>query len=276
MFEIGKEYKRKEEIHGLYGGQAQGGISTPKNYPVIFLFTSNAGEQHGYEDEYRDDGIFWYTGEGQVGDMKMTSGNKAISEHAQNKKIIHIFEYTRKAYVRYVGTAECLGHHQESRPDREGNRRMVYVFHLDIDSVGAQGKISEPKPVYESRELKHFKNKGIKELREIAMSSVPLNLSLKEKREIAYYRSQAIRLYVIARSKGICEGCNTLAPFETKYGPFLECHHLHRLADGGPDHPCNVVALCPNCHRRAHFSIDAKSFNLALKTTAINAERHLM
>lgn len=49
MFEVGKEYKRSIDIHGVYGGQAQGGISTPKSYPVIFLFTSDEGEQHGYK-----------------------------------------------------------------------------------------------------------------------------------------------------------------------------------------------------------------------------------
>ena len=71
VFEIGKEYKRKLDIHGKYGGQGGGGISTPKNFPVVFIFTSQSGEEHGYRDEYRNDGVFWYTGEGQTGDMKM-------------------------------------------------------------------------------------------------------------------------------------------------------------------------------------------------------------
>jgi 5-methylcytosine-specific restriction protein A len=71
VFEIGKEYRRKAEIHSVYGGQAQGGISTPKNHPFVFIFTSDQGEQHGYKDEYRDNGLFWYTGEGQIGNMKM-------------------------------------------------------------------------------------------------------------------------------------------------------------------------------------------------------------
>lgn len=277
MFEIGKEYKRKEEIHGLYGGQAQGGISTPKSYPVIFIFTSDAGEQHGYRDEYRDDGVFWYTGEGQVGDMKMASGNKAIVEHAQNGKTIHVFEYTKKAYVRYIGSADCLGYHEETRPDREGNDRTAFVFHLDIDSIGGTGCISEPKPTHTSKaDPKKLKKKKIKELREAALASRPQNSSSKEKREIAYYRSQALKLYVIARSKGICEGCGSMAPFKTKIGPYLECHHVHRLADGGPDHPINVVALCPNCHRRAHFSADAESYNNKLKTIGIEKENNAL
>ncbi|ASK67419.1 HNH endonuclease [Shewanella bicestrii] len=276
MFEIGKEYKRNTEIHGPYGGQAQGGISTPKNFPVVFVFTSDAGEQHGYKDEYRDDGIFWYTGEGQVGDMRMASGNKAILEHAKNNKTIHVFEYTKKAFVRYIGTAECLSYHEETRPDREGDERNVFVFHLDIDSVDTASQVTEPSASYGPKNVKGLKNKSLKELRRAALSSSPTGASTKSKRETAYYRSQALKLYVVARSKGICEGCGSGAPFQTNSGPFLECHHVHRLADGGPDHPQNVVALCPNCHRRAHFAKDAISFNNELKKIALEAEKNAL
>ena len=276
MFDIGKEYKRKEDIHNLYGGQSQGGISTPKNHPFIFIFTSDAGELHGYKDEYRDDGVFWYTGEGQVGDMKMASGNKAILEHAKNNKIIYVFEYTKKAYVRYVGSAEYLGYHEEIRPDREGDDRTVFVFHLDIDSIEIKPGVSEPRPSYGSKNVKGLKKKSTKELRQAALETASKSASPKEKREVAYYRSQALKMYVVARSKGRCEGCGEKAPFKTKSGPFLECHHLHRLADGGPDHPKNVVALCPNCHRRAHFALDSESYNSQLKTVAIEAEKNAL
>ncbi|WP_305856410.1 HNH endonuclease [Balneatrix alpica] len=276
MFDIGREYKRSIEIHGQYGGQGQGGISTPKDSPFIFVFTSDAGEQHGYRDEYREDGIFWYTGEGQVGDMKMAAGNKAILEHSQNNKVIHVFEYTRKSYVRYLGTAECLGYHEEIRPDREGNDRSVFIFHLDINSVPIINAVSESKPIYGSKDSKSLKNKNIKELREAALAQKQPNASVKEKREIAYFRSQALKLYVVARSKGVCEGCGCEAPFQTKSGPFLECHHVYRLADGGPDHPENVVALCPNCHRRAHYAQDAVTFNDELKKIAAKAEKNAL
>lgn len=274
MFEIGKEYNRKADIHEIYKGQAQGGISTPKDFPVVFIFTSDAGEQHGYRDEYRVDGVFWYTGEGQVGNMKMEAGNKAILEHAKNKKTLNVFEYTRKAHVRFLGTAECLGYHEEIRPDREGQDRSVFVFHLDIDSVPEKTQVSEPKTIYGSKELKDLRNKNLEELRDVALSKAPLTSSSKEKREVAYYRSEALKIYVIVRSRGLCEGCGSEAPFQTKKGPFLECHHVHRLADGGPDHPINVVALCPNCHRRAHYAKDSVDFNNKLKIVAITAEKN--
>ena len=36
---------------------------------------------------------------------------------------------------------------------------------------------------------------------------------------------------------------------------------MRSLSDEGPDHPQWVAALCPNCHRRAHHSLDADEFN---------------
>jgi 5-methylcytosine-specific restriction enzyme A len=48
------------------------------------------------------------------------------------------------------------------------------------------------------------------------------------------------------------------APFEMAEGiPYLEVHHVKPLAIGGSDTIMNAVALCPNCHRRAHYGIDA-------------------
>jgi len=206
--------------------------------------------------------------------MKMEAGNKAILEHAKSKKIIHVFEYTRKAHVRFLGSAECLGYHEEIRPDRDGQDRNAFVFHLDIDSVLEKTQVSEPKAIYGSNNLKNLRNKTIEELRHAALSKAPITASAKEKREAAYYRSEALKIYVIVRSKGLCEGCGSEAPFQTKKGPFLECHHVHRLADGGPDNPQNVVALCPNCHRRAHYAKDSVDFNNKLKAVAVIAEKN--
>ncbi len=270
MFQIGKEYKRRKDIHDLYGGQAQGGISTPKNHPVIFIFTSTTGEQHGYRDEFRENGTFWYTGEGQVGDMKMVAGNKAILEHAKHNKTIHIFEYTKRAHVRYIGSAVCLGFHEELRPDRDGNERSVFIFHLDIDSIRDENTTKAS--ITEWEEPKKLKRKSTQELRAIAVSASSTQWSVKEKKKATFYRSQAIKLYVVSRSNGVCEGCGDKAPFNTKTGPYLECHHVHRLADGGPDDPKNVVALCPNCHRRSHFSRDSVTFNDHLKLLAVSIE----
>ncbi|WP_430736763.1 HNH endonuclease [Roseicyclus salinarum] len=71
-----------------------------------------------------------------------------------------------------------------------------------------------------------------------------------------------VRDYVLARAEGQCEHCNEPAPFTTPHGrPYLEAHHIRRMTDGGPDDPRFVIALCPNCHRRAHFGHDATELN---------------
>lgn len=46
-FMPGTNYNRVDEIHSLYGGQRQGGISTPAKYPLIFIFTGDSGEKFG-------------------------------------------------------------------------------------------------------------------------------------------------------------------------------------------------------------------------------------
>lgn len=71
-------------------------------------------------------------------------------------------------------------------------------------------------------------------------------------------RSLAVMAWVIKEAAGRCEVCSKPAPFEREDGtPFLEVHHLFRLADGGPDTVENAVAVCPNCHRHFHQGADS-------------------
>ena len=56
------------------------------------------------------------------------------------------------------------------------------------------------------------------------------------------------------RAAGRCEHCQSEAPFLTGAGmPYLEVHHVVPLSQDGEDRLENVLALCPNCHRKAHF-----------------------
>ena len=81
-----------------------------------------------------------------------------------------------------------------------------------------------------------------------------------------YHRSQAVRDYVMARADGVCEGCETSAPFTSKTGdPYLHAHHVYELSDGGSDTPDTVIALCPNCHYRVHHGEDGNEYNKELE-----------
>lgn len=260
MFEIGRIYKRKKDIHILLGGQRQGGISTPATYPVVLLFTGDSGSEYGYEDRFQGDGTFWYTGEGRVGDMEMARGNLAIRDHSINGKTVHLFEYIGTGQVRYVGEVRYLGHHSATRPDQKGALRDAYIFHLELLPEG--GGIEGDETV--STAQKPSKKMSLAELRKLARLKGQARIPTKQAEQTVYVRSEAVKLYALKRSGGICEGCAQPAPFEGKQGPFLEVHHLHRLGDGGPDEPSNVAAICPNCHRRAHFSKDGAEFNKIL------------
>lgn len=108
---------------------------------------------------------------------------------------------------------------------------------------------------------------SLAELRRRAMQKTSPRVTRQERRANIYARSYAIKAYALKRAQGVCEGCGETAPFKKPSGePFLEVHHIDRLADGGPDAPDAVVALCPNCHRRAHYAVDAEKFNEELRT----------
>lgn len=73
-----------------------------------------------------------------------------------------------------------------------------------------------------------------------------------------YVRDQRVRAAVLARARGRCEFCGGEG-FETRDGGrYLETHHVISLAEQGPDKPSNVIALCADDHRRAHFGADWK------------------
>src|SRR5262249_23438164 len=129
MFIQGHVYRRSD-LHDRYGGQRQGGISTPSQYPFIMLFTSEGGEQHGYADGWSADGLFLYTGEGQQGDMAFIRGNAAIRDHIDDGKDLHLFSQVRRSYVRYIGQMVCTGYHYQAGPDTTGHMRQMIIFEL--------------------------------------------------------------------------------------------------------------------------------------------------
>ncbi|MEG2736755.1 MAG: HNH endonuclease signature motif containing protein [Hafnia sp.] len=81
-----------------------------------------------------------------------------------------------------------------------------------------------------------------------------------------YARSPEVKAWILQESKGICSLCLKAAPFRMPNGaPFLEVHHIIPLSEGGKDTPSNCAALCPNCHRAVHYSIEASSLQTKLK-----------
>jgi 5-methylcytosine-specific restriction protein A len=87
----------------------------------------------------------------------------------------------------------------------------------------------------------------------------------------AFARSPAVRQAVLLRGNGVCECCGQPGFRMDTGAVFLETHHVIPLSEGGPDVEWNVVAICPNDHRRAHFWDERKNLRsqLVAKLTAL-------
>ncbi|MCA8213305.1 HNH endonuclease [Burkholderia cepacia] len=73
-------------------------------------------------------------------------------------------------------------------------------------------------------------------------------------------RDPLVKAWVLTQAKGTCECCSEPAPFKGADGlPYLEVHHVRKLAELGPDLVSNTVAVCPNCHRELHYGENARA-----------------
>lgn len=252
----GQVYKRSY-IHDLYGGNRQRGIAASKDKPMVFIFSGKEGKIYGYEDGWQDDNTFFYTGEGQVGDQEFKEGNKALRDHVENGKDVYLLESLGgKGLHRFVSQLTCIGYHFEQAKDKLNNYRKMIVFEFEKTN-----KLSQDLQSIEQQ----LETTNLEELRKLAMHTAndsSTTITLEERKTKIRKRAAAIKKYALVRAEGICEACEQFAPFYTTKGePFLEVHHLTRLSDGGLDHPEHVAAICPNCHKRVHYSKDGKEYN---------------
>jgi 5-methylcytosine-specific restriction protein A len=258
-FEIGKLYRRQSDIHEKFGGQERGGVTTPSDVPFIFLFTGESGTQYGYQDGWRQDGSFSYTGEGQSGDMKFVRGNRAVRDHLVDGKDLLLFEAVDSGRYRYRGCFACSGWEIKDAPDLGGKLREAIVFSLvPVGGVEGSDDLNETPSI--SNDLAELRRRAY------LAAAASGQRNNKDARRTYYERSAVVRAYVLQRAAGLCESCGHPAPFIRLDGtPYLEPHHTRRVADGGPDHPRWVGALCPTCHRNIHHGKDGQELNRRLQ-----------
>jgi 5-methylcytosine-specific restriction protein A len=80
----------------------------------------------------------------------------------------------------------------------------------------------------------------------------------KEQTSSVFVRDPKQRTQVLERAKGNCELCGALG-FQMPTGAlYLETHHIIPLSEDGPDVKDNMIALCPNDHREAHYGLRAQ------------------
>lgn len=133
-----------------------------------------------------------------------------------------------------------------------------------IEYITATTKKRLSNPIYKINEEEFHQLQEEDLIRAKKLSDLELqnevDKSAKSARKIDISTSQYIRNPFVAelvkrQAKGICQDCKQPAPFISKQTnePYLESHHIQSLSDGGLDIIDNVIALCPNCHRKRHY-----------------------
>ena len=245
------------DIHRIFECQTQLGIRLSRKNKAIVV-VSDATSKNVYADTWDGD-ILFYTGT----DAGAIDGNQTLTGPGNNNgalkavwdepdaTTIYLFVKYAANQCTYKGVAQLVKEpYQETRkPD---SSQLVWKFPLRLVDVGAE-KLHKDCVIMESRSA----TKSEDELRQsIARKLKNPNREKLIKRESTttiYDRDPEISAYVKVRARGKCDLCRNAAPFvDVNQRPYLESHHIHWLSHGGADAPDNMVALCPNCHRKVH------------------------
>lgn len=280
-FVLGQEYARSWLTEFLGSRQAQSGVLWGSREPGCLVCTSGGrgGKKAGYSDQDLADGSWWYFGQGQTGDQELrTAANAKLASGKMSVLLFTTREPTAQEVRARGGYGKLFAFRGEFNVagfeffvPTEGRRRGDKLLRFRLVPAAS---IYEPHATAAARDDAELLDLAAlqRRLNDQAEGVPAPGLRLQEYRK----RSGEVHWYTLRRAAGICEGCACRAPFaDATGGPFLEVHHLTRLADDGPDAPANVAALCPNCHRRAHHSIDREEFSRTLRDRVTAAEERV-
>lgn len=249
----GKVYTNND-IVDAFKCSPQGGMRKSNTTNTLVIFALH--HKSLYDDKWVDD-VLHYTGMGQVGDQDINFGqNKTLALSNVNGIEVHLFEsYMEKEYI-YDGVVELADDpYYAIEPDVNFNLRKVIKFPIRLKNAAGKKVVPTDEMLSDS---KKSINKIIKTIPDAKLKAAAKNAGSESPKanstnSITYDRDELVKEETKRRAKGVCDLCENPAPFNNKDNePYLECHHVNRLADGGPDKTYNTVALCPNCHRKIH------------------------
>ncbi len=125
------------------------------------------------------------------------------------------------------------------------------IYAIDIGKVQLAEIVSEEKAKREATE-----NNGLNDINSIPPGSESPDRAHVE--GLIVKRDPKVRRYVIEQAEGKCEFCGKQG-FQMDSGRrYLEAHHVITLSNQGADTVENVIALCPEHHREAHYGVNAE------------------
>lgn len=261
MFIQNQLYERNELLNFIGSNQQQSGILWNKEGSDTIIITT--GGRHtkrvSYSDSQLEDGSWIYTGQGEKGDQNpynfanslLTNLDKKIllfTTREPNAQEVRERGHHKKQY-QFEGLFEVIDWKIETQSEgkRKGDKLVKYI----LQPINTNELEEENIPIKDPLEnILQFYNLRKKALKSVDKPSKAAPFILTEYKN----RSIEIKKYALLRADGRCENCEKDAPFvNLNEIPFLEVHHIFSLADDGPDHPINVAAICPNCHKEAHY-----------------------
>lgn len=239
---IGNEYTNADIVKTFICGNMGGMRRSKKTNTLVIISDDTKGL---YSDVWKD-GILHYTGMGKKGDQVLKGNQNATLYHSDTNGIaVHLFEVMKKAKYTYRGLMELAEKpYISQQADEYSNMRNVWIFPLKPAGL-ADNCIENPL----EKEIIKLSDKELIRRSERSDSSK----KMQKTETTVYYRDPYLKELVKRIASGHCQFCREEAPFIDMNGePYLEEHHVKRLADGGNDTIDNVVAICPNCHRKIH------------------------
>lgn len=238
------------ELYEIFGCGNSGGMRRAKKTNSLVIISSHV--KSVYDDIWDRDTLL-YTGMGQNGDQSLNfQQNKTLNESNENGVQVFLFEQFKVNEYTYLGPVKLIAKpYQDKQKGENGLVRNVYIFPLKLQ----QGeRFLEQLSVQEWKQEKKKKAKilSVEELEKRALKS---NAKCEEYKTTVkqYIRNEYVIEFAKRLATGICQLCDTPAPFNDKNGDaYLETHHIEWLARGGEDTIYNTVALCPNCHKKMH------------------------
>ena len=236
------------ELCRLFKCGNMGGMRRSKKTGTLIIISDHT--KNFYHDEWKD-GVLHYTGMGKNGDQVLVGNQNGTLYHSDTNGVnVHLFEVLEKSVYTYKGIVKLAAQpYQAAQETFDGEMRSVWIFPvkpvLDIEEWAIE--IMEKEAVTLSNTELYKRVKVVK--RE---SRKPRTVETK-----VYDRDPYLKELVKRIAEGKCQYCGEKAPFIDKNGePYLEEHHVTWLARGGSDTIDNVVAVCPNCHTKAHVLDD--------------------
>ncbi|WP_091170545.1 HNH endonuclease [Mucilaginibacter gossypii] len=272
-FITGQEYERPSLLDFVGSAQQQTGIIWGAKQPRCVIITTGGrhGKNAGYNDLQNPDGTWTYIGQGSKGNQNPAKfSNSLLVDGERDVLLFTTREPTAKEIkenghggkkYRFQGIFQVVS--WELKKATAGDRKDDHLIHfLLIETQNVFDKLE----LYISKSQPSHNQKGYfkEKLKDLGNN---LTNKVKQKQSVTeyLYRSALVKDYALYRANGICELCTKPAPFITSLKmPFLEVHHILRLSDDGPDLPINVAAVCPNCHREAHFGINHEEIKIKL------------